>query len=266
MDTSKLKKIKKRHVLIICLMLILFCPIDAAHAASCPGGGNHYYSVNIIKPVTETEDGLERHTCKKCGDTYDVTVTKTGHNFSDWQIKSQPTCNKDGVKYKKCSICGKTEQQIIKRTGHSFSGWKQITKADCTHHGEENKTCSVCGFKDVRITKSPGHQYKLVSENNIDGYQVSNYECSVCGDTKIEKIPVSKAAEAEAKSEVSNEILDVQEDTPTLEPSKGFTPLEIILMSAIGGVGIFNFFILRDDFYIIKWHKAKRLMMRGRMF
>ena len=101
----------------------------------CGQTHEHKWDTEVIRNVSCTEDGLTRHTCSICGDTYDDVVKATGHT---WGYKVTGT-NKSVCE---CKVCGKTKE-------HNFSIFsdKESEKKDptCTKAGMVVATCADCG-------------------------------------------------------------------------------------------------------------------------
>lgn len=101
----------------------------------CGQTHEHKWDTEVIRNATCTEDGLTRHTCSVCGDTYNETVKATGHT---WGYKITGT-NKSVCE---CKVCGKTKE-------HNFSIFsdKESEKKDptCTKAGMVVATCADCG-------------------------------------------------------------------------------------------------------------------------
>ena len=72
----------------------------------------HEYE-SIITPPTCTEKGFTTHTCIHCQDSYiDSYVDALGHEYGEWEIIKEATCNETGIKRRYCK-CGHYEEEII---------------------------------------------------------------------------------------------------------------------------------------------------------
>ena len=122
----------------------------------------HTYTDDVVAP-TCTEDGYTKHTCTKCGETFqDTTVPNLGgHNTSE------ATCIKKAV----CSVC---KAEIGELARHKYS------LATCTKKAK----CSVCGAERGELAKH-------VDKDN-------NEKCDNC-DAKITADETTAAAAAEEK-------------------------------------------------------------------
>ena len=132
---------------------------------------------------------------------YLLEATRYHHNFSDWQIRTEPTCTENGEKYRTCSICGEEETEVIfplehnyltilivdptciangytiyacdrcgdiyndnfiSATGHDFGDWQVRTESTCTKNGEKYRTCSICGEEETEATLPLAHNMNTV--------------------------------------------------------------------------------------------------------
>ena len=100
----------------------------------CGQTHEHKWDTEVISKVSCTTDGVTRHTCSICGDTYD-DVVKGGHK---WTYKKTGTNTSVCL----CTVCGKTKE-------HNFSIFsdKESEKKDptCTKAGMVVATCADCG-------------------------------------------------------------------------------------------------------------------------
>ena len=100
----------------------------------CGQTHEHKWNTEVISKVSCTTDGVTRHTCSICGDTYD-DVVKGGHK---WTYKKTGTNTSVCL----CTVCGKTKE-------HDFSIFsdKESEKKDptCTKAGMVVATCADCG-------------------------------------------------------------------------------------------------------------------------
>lgn len=123
----------------------------------CGQTHEHKWDTEVISKVSCTTDGVTRHTCSICGDTYD-DVVKGGHK---WTYKKTGTNTSVCL----CTVCGKTKE-------HDFSIFsdKESEKKDptCTKAGMVVATCADCGrrrwvYDETR--PALGHDWK----DNGDG-------------------------------------------------------------------------------------------------
>ena len=123
----------------------------------CGQTHEHKWNTEVISEASCTTDGVTRHTCSICGDTYD-DVVKGGHK---WTYKKTGTNTSVCL----CTVCGKTKE-------HDFSIFsdKESEKKDptCTKAGMVVATCSDCGrrrwvYDETR--PALGHDWK----DNGDG-------------------------------------------------------------------------------------------------
>lgn len=123
----------------------------------CGQTHEHKWDTEVISEASCTTDGVTRHTCSICGDTYD-DVVKGGHK---WTYKKTGTNTSVCL----CTVCGKTKE-------HNFTIFsdKESEKKDptCTKAGMVVATCADCGrrrwvYDETR--PALGHDWK----DNGDG-------------------------------------------------------------------------------------------------
>ena len=123
--------------------------------------------------------------CNYCG-----TPRENVHDFSDWVVTSEATCETAAIESKFCGLCGETETRTVgEALGHVFDNECDIacnrTKCDftreithtytaeygvklpatCTAAEVLNRFCDVCGAEETKIGEAAlGHTF----ENNCD--------------------------------------------------------------------------------------------------
>ncbi len=99
----------------------------------------------VEKQATCTEDGVAYRQCKREGCDYKVNwiIPKTGHNYE--KVKTvEPTCTKVGYNQYKCSICGHTYNKSISKLGHDFSELIETKAPTRNTTGYKKYKCSRC--------------------------------------------------------------------------------------------------------------------------
>jgi hypothetical protein len=80
--------------------------------------------VEIIKAATCTETGIEKITCKDCGEVIEEkTISARGHDYGDWEVTKEATCTEDGEKKHTCKRegCEHFETEVIP-AAHDYQG------------------------------------------------------------------------------------------------------------------------------------------------
>ena len=121
-------------MLLLILVVAIFSSCLTAYADECPEGGDHDYEVELIKQASNTEDGLRRYTCKKCGYTFDEVIENFGHVWSEWEVVTAPGCETIGMEERHCTKCDDFEQRYVENLGHDWGSW----------HEEGNKEVREC--------------------------------------------------------------------------------------------------------------------------
>lgn len=123
----------------------------------CGQTHEHKWNTEVISEASCTTDGVTRHTCSICGDTYD-DVVKGGHK---WTYKKTGTNTSVCL----CTVCGKTKEHNFSIFSDKESEKKAPT---CTKAGMVVATCADCGRRRwVYDENRPalGHDWK----DNGDG-------------------------------------------------------------------------------------------------
>lgn len=154
----------------------------------CGQTHEHKWNTEVISKVSCTTDGVTRHTCSICGDTYD-DVVKGGHK---WTYKKTGTNTSVCL----CTVCGKTKE-------HNFSIFsdKESEKKDptCTKAGMVVATCADCGrrrwvYDETR--PALGHDWK----DNGDGTATCQREgCGKSHTHTLDEGEVTKKPSCEEK-------------------------------------------------------------------
>ena len=154
----------------------------------CGQTHEHKWNTEVISEASCTTDGVTRHTCSICGDTYD-DVVKGGHK---WTYKKTGTNTSVCL----CTVCGKTKE-------HDFSIFsdKESEKKDptCTKAGMVVATCADCGRRRwVYDENRPalGHDWK----DNGDGTATCQREgCGKSHTHTLDEGEVTKKPSCEEK-------------------------------------------------------------------
>lgn len=154
----------------------------------CGQTHEHKWDTEVISEASCTTDGVTRHTCSICGDTYD-DVVKGGHK---WTYKKTGTNTSVCL----CTVCGKTKE-------HNFSIFsdKENEKKDptCTKAGMVVATCADCGrrrwvYDETR--PALGHDWK----DNGDGTATCQREgCGKSHTHTLDEGEVTKKPSCEEK-------------------------------------------------------------------
>ena len=155
----------------------------------CGQTHEHKWDTEVISEVSCTTDGVTRHTCSICGDTYDDVVKATGHT---WGYKVTGT-NKSVCE---CKVCGYTKEHNFSIFSDKESEKKAPT---CTKAGMVVATCADCGrrrwvYDETR--PALGHDWK----DNGDGTATCQREgCGKSHTHTLDEGEVTKKPSCEEK-------------------------------------------------------------------
>ena len=115
------------------------------------------------------------------------------HEFGEWQIVREATCEEDGSRTRQCNGCNETINEVIPATGHSYSDWIDGVPSNCLTEGTKGHyECLVCGKYfdnnkkeiDSLITPKGDHNYgKWIEEIPATCKEAGtkgHYECDIC--------------------------------------------------------------------------------------
>ena len=120
-----------------------------------------------------------------------TTLTAPLHNFTGWQIQTEPTCDTEGLMIMKCEDCGETKTHTLAALGHDWDEGQETKAATCTVEGEMTYTCRREGCGATRteaIAKIPHTYESVVTKPTCEGIGYTTYTCSVCGDSYVDDI------------------------------------------------------------------------------
>lgn len=139
---------------------------------------------NLVKPATETEDGLEKRLCIVCGYSTMRIILMLNHNHNvdrnSWSF--------DETSHWHAADCGKPAHNEDFAPHEKDSG--TVTKtASCTEKGEKTYKCTVCGeVLDAEEIPVLGHKWGTYVSNNdattqVDGTKTAHCTREGCSET-----------------------------------------------------------------------------------
>ncbi len=148
--------------------------------------GHNFGAWTTVNAATCTADGLEKHTCSRCGATETQTISATGHTVvNDAAVAA--TCTETGLSAgTHCSVCGTVlrAQKTTDALGHDFGQWTTVKAATCTADGSEKHTCSRCGVTETQTVPATGHTVVVdpaEAATCTEPGLTEGTHCSVCG-------------------------------------------------------------------------------------
>ncbi|HNX13926.1 MAG TPA: hypothetical protein PK854_01995 [Oscillospiraceae bacterium] len=143
-------------------------------------GNTHSGTTRYYYCIITNELNGEKYTNK--GDGMEmVEITFAGehiHAYSEWKIKTEPTCTENGVKTRTCE-CGDKQQEVISALGHTFSEWAVKTAANETAEGQEERSCIKCGAVESRIiprTETSSESASSIPITQINGQSADQFK------------------------------------------------------------------------------------------
>ena len=154
-------------------------------------GMSHTVTMNVGEQVVFYIAALDYAT----NEGYETVIAEHDHDWSEWEVIEEPTCEKEGSRAHVCSICDQEETESIPASGHDLTETPEVP-ATCTAGGVKAYwTCSVCKnmYSDAegknKIDKpetipATGHKLQAVAEVpatcTADGVK-AYWKCDTCG-------------------------------------------------------------------------------------
>ena len=174
------------------------------HKEECSHTNTHPYEKEATCTEAGYKDGVQ---CSDCDFvvTEPTVVEALGHNLEeDEDTAVKATCTEDGrTADKYCTRCDYEEKGTVIPKGsgtHSYvddeTDPKPAKAATCTDSGYVRaQVCSECGDKkEGYTTEAAGHKYDegtVTTPATCGADGVKTYTCTVCHETKTEKIPAT---------------------------------------------------------------------------
>lgn len=148
---------------------------------------------NEKNPSCEANGGHDEvRVCKYCPyeeiNYVEESGTATGHDFGEWTVSKNATCEAEGEEKRICVNVGCThsEAQKINALGHDMGAWKTARAATCTVPGAEVRRCAHagCSYTETRAVAAAGHAFGAYRSNGDAKVGVNGTEtatCSKCG-------------------------------------------------------------------------------------
>ena len=147
------------------------------------------YDSQVIMEPTCTVNGIQRDTCRICGETRLVSIPANGQH--DWQEtgRTEPTCISSGKISYVCSVCNMTKNENIPALGHDYAVDQEKSVAPtCTEAGSNFLQCQRCAASRTEVVAALGHtavdgSYVIVTEPTCTEDGETTAQCSVCGES-----------------------------------------------------------------------------------
>lgn len=262
--------IQPAMILIILLLIVFESSLIAnAEEFNCQQDKHDFTIVKKISP-TAAKDGHITYRCRICGLSYTQNLYATGHEWSNWVIKKEPTCTKQGQRIRACHV-GTThsETREIPAKGHIYK--ETTTSPNCKRLGKHMYTCKVCSHSySESFGKIGAHHYiEIVTKEPVCEHEgLKTFTCDVCGNRYTEHIPALRhiygdwmaddtAREGRRYKECTLCGHQIRETIPAL-PKPLFGITEVAVVGANIAVLFLFFGLLAGEFAILKWERSKK--------
>lgn len=193
----------------------------------------HDYEEEIEKKPTCYRAGRLKYVCK-CGDSYYVDVSSTGHVEDVWVVKREATKEQDGLRVKKCIYCDEivaqevipyeNKEETTKETHYHTYTASVEREPSCILAGLRKYSC-VCGSFYTEKISAMGH---VVSDWTVAEAATSTTlgreqrTCNVCG-VVVDSRPTSMLS-ASPSASASPAATATPAATPAGSPSASASP------------------------------------------
>ena len=151
--------------------------------------------VEVFRKASCTEGDIKHYICDTCGKLLDTKYGKPlGHDY-EFQYALGGNCKQGNTEYYTCKVCGdkKVVELPVNPDSHCNLERKKVA-ATCTKAGSITTICTDCKkVLDVEKIPALGHDYGApvgLGGNCIQAATLT-YTCKVCGDKKVEKLPIN---------------------------------------------------------------------------
>ena len=156
---------------------------ETLQTATIPATGVHTYDEwDILREADCLNNGLKQRSCAFCDRVETETIPTLDHDVVTTVVK--PTCTLGGYTKHECPTCGNEFISAqTPAIGHNYGDFQMVTQETCDTKGEYVKTCANCGDKITQYVSAYGHQY-VISDTRTEGeHTYTTYICDNCGDT-----------------------------------------------------------------------------------
>ena len=175
----------------IILLFMIALPFGGTAEKTCA----HEKLQEQVTEPTCTSAGKRQWVCSQCGaEVKTETIPALGHNIATCSIVRMPTESENGLKRCECSRCGYYEDEILPKLPCSHGNTQeQVTQPTCTDPGKRQVICSNCGvLLKTETIPALGHDMgiPLIVREPTDLKEGLRWcECSRCGYIKEEIVP-----------------------------------------------------------------------------
>ena len=170
----------------------------ASKTEDIPATGHQHIEILNEKEENCTEEGYTGDIyCADCKTIISVgeTLSKTNHSWDEGKITTPAACTTAGVKTYTCTFCGITKTEDIPATGHVTKVKKFTKDATCKTEGYSGDVyCQDCGalLEEGKVLPKVEHSWdegQITTPATCMAEGVKTFTCTVCEETKSEKIP-----------------------------------------------------------------------------
>jgi hypothetical protein len=144
--------------------------------------GHRWREYVIDSPASCDAPGSRHRECAGGCIEYE-TIPPLGHDYGEWEVTLEPTCEKLGKHRGRCAVCGHIKEEDIPTSDHDWGEWYEYKAATCESKGEERRDCSY-GHYETRSTEKIDHipsDWIIDTEATETKKGLRHKECIMCG-------------------------------------------------------------------------------------
>lgn len=174
------------------------CNICESTKSETISPAGHKYEKTTVNPATCEKTGLDKYICSACkntdpsngGDSGVVTIA-LGHDWTEWEITTEATCDSDGLRRHLCKRDGceyktKYQSEVINKSGHKWSDEIYTENSTCKNQGKTykkclNKNCSATlTVETLPLAPHTLNDWTTITEPTCVKKGLKAQVCSVC--------------------------------------------------------------------------------------
>ena len=132
---------------------------EAVPFADDEAGQSHTVTVNIGEQLGDQQAFVIGAMDYATNEGYVVGSVAHEHDWSEWEVVAEPTCEEAGVQGRYCQICFEEEYEEIPALGHDWGEWEVVTEPTCEAEGEQVRVCANCGEEETEAIAALGHDW-----------------------------------------------------------------------------------------------------------
>ena len=158
---------------------------------------DHDYQIVDSLEADCINDGYVVYKCADddCDEGYTDVIVALGHEYGEWILFKEPSCQEVGMKIAACIRCETVKAQYLDKSEHTIAVYKGV-EPTCNNTGlTEGAYCSLCGevLEEQMEIPATGHITETIPGTPADCINsglTAGEKCTVCGEVTIDHQPI----------------------------------------------------------------------------